>query len=898
MSCPQLADSERTSSSGTAAPTGPKPYNIFEDLEVFAHFEHYRSESYAQAIHLMASQTSLRSDSRQSYASCATTLKELSLSAPSSPKGVHSVEKSSTLPSTSSNVASFPSPKKSNSLSLSSFFRKISPRFHKNRKSKSKPWIVVEFSQKDIEGHGLDRESMADSDQSLELALQGKEQYMASHTGSATGRLCFSGSGSQSSLNAWVRAGKPKAFGPLHHDAQRVLAKNYGNVIARARGCHSQEWLHGSKVSSKSSKASARPNQWTASSCVGSRHSIGSIMPTVVVNSPGTVPVVLLETSYTEQAGAPEQPFAIPHSLSAGTGTVLLTGIPEKRRAQPPQSLRLPGPEGDPQVPPMERLTVRVPSTESIGACSLDVDASESSARPMMTKEASEVTLRSMVMSTRESSVCGSKRSRCPTKLPEHRPSYLGISCAINGYTNYSQFCRSRDSSPARLSPRTSGPLATSPGNHLKVEPILEIKASNGRGELTNGRHHFGPQEAAAAPEPCTSLVQQRIAALYGTEAAERVARSRTRTAKSPLKLEKAMSKRSPSCPAQVIRGRSKSPPVFRHLTRDFKEHLRLSEVSASPAENLPGFVPAAARHPLLGSPEKRAPFSATALRICDVDRGDSSALKEDILEESRNGQVVNGSGAPKLNGNHAVAADEGKQHAACVHVDKALDLPVETAPTQQVSSSLISPVCAKALSSSDLPMREGHTFLATLSSTQQVLERHIRDAEQDLNEPSLSEDMKGRIRAAIGKANLLINKKFKQFRELCLKNIEQNVDDPFPTTGSDLAGFWDMVMLQVDNVHTLFEELSVLKANNWVEPAKMESTRAAVSKPVKKVASRSVPASPRRSEKAEEAAKSRLEARKRLMEAKRQARQQQQLQTTTAPDEDIAIFVPQEKTN
>lgn len=300
MSCPQLAESERRPSSA-AAPTGPKPYNIFEDLEVFAHFEHYRSESYAQAIHLMSSQTSLLSDSRQSYASCATTLKELSLSAPSSPKGVHSVEKSSTLPSTSSNVASFASPKKSSSLSLSSFFRKISPRFHKNRKSKSKPWIVVEFSQKDIEGQGLDHESMADSDQSLELALQGKEQYMASHTGSTTGRLSFSGSGSQSSLNAWVRAGKPKAFGPLHHDAQRLFEKNCGNVIAKARGCRSQEWLHSSRLPSKPSKTPARPNQWPASSCASSRHSIGSLMPTVVVNSPGTVPMVLLETGYSEQ---------------------------------------------------------------------------------------------------------------------------------------------------------------------------------------------------------------------------------------------------------------------------------------------------------------------------------------------------------------------------------------------------------------------------------------------------------------------------------------------------------------------------------------------------------------------------------------------------------------------
>ncbi|XP_077483041.1 uncharacterized protein LOC144093481 [Amblyomma americanum] len=295
MSCPQLAESERRPQ--IAAPSGPKPYNIFEDLEVFAHFEHYRSESYAQAIHHMSSQTSLLSDSRQSYASCATTLKELSLSAPSSPKGIHSVEKSSTLPSTSSNIASFPSPKKSNSLSLSSFFRKLSPRFHKSPKSKSKPWIVVEFSQKDIEGHGVDQEYMADSDQSLELALQGKEQYIASQTGSMAGRHSLSASGSQSSLNAWVKAGKPYVFGPLHHDAQRLFLKNHG-VSAKARQSQSQERLQGPKVSSKLGKAPTRFGQRPAATA---RHSIGSLMPTVVVNPPGTVPTVLLEAGTFEQ---------------------------------------------------------------------------------------------------------------------------------------------------------------------------------------------------------------------------------------------------------------------------------------------------------------------------------------------------------------------------------------------------------------------------------------------------------------------------------------------------------------------------------------------------------------------------------------------------------------------
>lgn len=35
-------------------------------------------------------------------------------------------------------------------------------------------------------------------------------------------------------------------------------------------------------------------------------------------------------------------------------------------------------------------------------------------------------------------------------------PSYVSISCAINGYTNYSRFCRSRDNSPARTSFRKS----------------------------------------------------------------------------------------------------------------------------------------------------------------------------------------------------------------------------------------------------------------------------------------------------------------------------------------------------------------------------------------------------------------------------------------------------------
>ncbi|CAN7983096.1 unnamed protein product [Ixodes hexagonus] len=909
MSCPHLVEAE---SRPQITLSKPRPYNIFEDLEVFARFQHYRSESYAQAIHLMASQTSLRSDSRQSYASCVTTLKELSLSqsAPSSPKGIHAQEKSSTLPSTSSRVVSFPSPKKTSSLSLSSFFRRLSPRFHKSPKSKSKPWMVVEFSQKDIENNDFGAEGMADSDQSLELALQGKEQYMASLEDRrvSRGKVHFPG-GSQPSLDAWVRAGKPKLFGPVQYPPQRPLSACLGRMSTV-------------KAAQTSKPAQALPPcaqlQLHSSASGVVCHSHVTLMPVIVVDRPGRAPSLLDGSGMEQRGGEAAHPALIPHSLSAGAGTFLLS---ETRRAQPPQTLSIQGYVGA-HSPSMERLGPKRASTESIGACSLDADASEASALEAqgrrMAKEASEVTLRSMVMSTRESSfvargsvdtgrlpdgfvatgflyvtpegsavqlsngcwnVGGNTVEEWSSKVVEHRPSYLGISCAINGYASYSQFCRSRDSSPAR--PNHKSVASRQPP---RAEPIVELVAPRDQTAFVNGSRKTSAPTIAAEmePSPCWSLVQQRIASLYGSEAADRVARSRTRTAKSPIKL--APPKRSPSCPAQVVRGRSRSPPVFRHLTKNFREHLRLSEVSASPAENLPGYVvspvKAATVRGFAASPENK--HVVPVARTCEVDGGDSAALEGFAGRFAAfQPQVPNGD-MSKVNGNHKVASsgepEKGKRSDPEVHMAR---------PAL---------ACPRALSSSDLPQREGHTFLATMASAQEALETRIRSAQEDLAQGGLSEDVMGKIRSAVGKANLLIAQKFQQFRELCLKNIDPKPDDPFPTTGSDLAGFWDMVMLQVENVHGVFDDLNSLKANNWQESAKTESAKSSIPKPTttRKTASRSMPASPRRSAKGEEAARSREEARKRLMEAKRQARQANQVHQ----DSGVAIFMPQEKHN
>ena len=49
----------------------------------------------------------------------------------------------------------------------------------------------------------------------------------------------------------------------------------------------------------------------------------------------------------------------------------------------------------------------------------------------------------------------------------------------------------------------------------------------------------------------------------------------------------------------------------------------------------------------------------------------------------------------------------------------------------------------------------------------------------------------------------------------------QQSSDEPFHTTAQDLAGFWDMVLIQVDDVDRMFEELDRLRQNGWRTPEK-----------------------------------------------------------------------------
>ncbi|XP_066574526.1 disks large-associated protein 1 isoform X2 [Amia ocellicauda] len=109
---------------------------------------------------------------------------------------------------------------------------------------------------------------------------------------------------------------------------------------------------------------------------------------------------------------------------------------------------------------------------------------------------------------------------------------------------------------------------------------------------------------------------------------------------------------------------------------------------------------------------------------------------------------------------------------------------------------------------------RDGHWFLKLLQAETDRMEGWCQQMEQDERENDLPDDILGKIRSAVGSAQLLMSQKFQQFRELCEENLNPNAH-PRPIS-QDLAGFWDMLQLSIENISLKFDELHQLKANNW----------------------------------------------------------------------------------
>ncbi|OQR67802.1 disks large-associated protein 1-like [Tropilaelaps mercedesae] len=199
--------------------------------------------------------------------------------------------------------------------------------------------------------------------------------------------------------------------------------------------------------------------------------------------------------------------------------------------------------------------------------------------------------------------------------------------------------------------------------------------------------------------------------------------------------------------------------------------------------------------------------------------------------------------------------------------------------------------------------MSAGHEFLKKL----EAVEAEIRASSdkiaalQGTLPDENREEFSSRIDMATGSATLILSGKCKQFRNLCLKNIhettgssKESVDGKedetagFPTTREDLEGFWDMISLPIQKVRDGFTSIERLKENGWKENDNMEELKSARTdktmstnttktqglrkKPLASKNDNNIP-SPGDLQRREKLARQKEEARQRLLEFKKAAR-------------------------
>ncbi|XP_024912649.1 disks large-associated protein 2 isoform X1 [Cynoglossus semilaevis] len=187
---------------------------------------------------------------------------------------------------------------------------------------------------------------------------------------------------------------------------------------------------------------------------------------------------------------------------------------------------------------------------------------------------------------------------------------------------------------------------------------------------------------------------------------------------------------------------------------------------------------------------------------------------------------------------------------------------------------------------------RDGSWFMQLLHNETKRLEGWCKEMEREAEEHDMSEEILGKIRSAVGSAQLLMSQKFQQFYWLCQQNMDPSAM-PRPTS-QDLAGFWDLLQLSIDDVTAKFDELQQIKSNQWQ----------LVESPEKKERKWPPPLSKRpvkgrggitRERSLDLQDRQRQEARRRLLAAKRAASFRQNSATERA--DSIEIYIPEAQT-
>ncbi|KRJ98736.1 uncharacterized protein LOC6529107 [Drosophila yakuba] len=389
-------------------------------------------------------------------------------------------------------------------------------------------------------------------------------------------------------------------------------------------------------------------------------------------------------------------------------------------------------------------------------------------------------------------------------EAPEKKPSYLNLACCVNGYSNLTTYDskirqdinKSREVSPIR--PSTSS-LQYCKRNHFLATPTLHsmpspaskckpIKPNN------NSNDSIGNFSSVSGHTNGNgSFIKQRVERLYGPGALAQGFYSPKKHGQSSY------------AAGRSERGQLEiDSPQGSELARKFKQ--------LSPSKDYGEF-----RKKL----EKKCSQSTTSR----LDKSlHSSLLNGDLdlpvfrhLSQEFRAQLPTVSpkrGAPRSNVAPEVLLinnESGTVPGPADEVDHESIKMDKLASEKYVSTSN---TFVEAV------VRDGNFFLKILKEEQTRLLVLAALAEKYADalstNPDITEDIFGLLRSASGKARLLVAQKMKQFEGLCHNNLNRSPEDKFPTTLDDLQGFWDMVYLQVEHVDSIFADIEQLKSNDW----------------------------------------------------------------------------------
>ncbi|XP_026771519.3 disks large-associated protein 5 isoform X1 [Pangasianodon hypophthalmus] len=128
-------------------------------------------------------------------------------------------------------------------------------------------------------------------------------------------------------------------------------------------------------------------------------------------------------------------------------------------------------------------------------------------------------------------------------------------------------------------------------------------------------------------------------------------------------------------------------------------------------------------------------------------------------------------------------------------------------------------PACPSPSSAPSEPQHDVPYFRAVMASETERLTGLSEFWELRFDDSSIPEEMRDRMRTAVGQARLLMKERFGQFSGL-VDDCEFGRGEKI-TTCTDLQGFWDMVYFQVEDVDKKFNALKEAEARAWQEEIK-----------------------------------------------------------------------------